>query len=69
MKCSHCNSPMQIVDRVTYDKSSVSFYRCTICEAEHVSSSMLTTGRLDDRASLMERFSPSLSQNQIVPVL
>ncbi len=47
MKCPHCNSLMNIYETATTDKSQVFFYRCTICIAEHVSSSMLTTAQLE----------------------
>jgi transposase-like protein len=47
MKCPHCNSLMNIYQKTTTDKSEVSFYRCTICISEHVSSSILTRAQQD----------------------
>jgi hypothetical protein len=46
MKCPHCSSHMQIYDKNTTRVSEVSFYRCSICVAEHVSSSMVTVDQL-----------------------
>lgn len=48
MKCPHCNSLMNIYQKTTTDKSEVSFFRCTICVSEHVSSSILTRAQQDD---------------------
>jgi len=38
MKCANCNSQMLITDETATAKSSVTFYRCSICIGEHVSS-------------------------------
>jgi len=38
---------MNIYQKTTTDKSEVSFYRCTICISEHVSSSILTPAQQD----------------------
>ena len=38
MKCPNCNSQMFITDETATAKSSVKFYRCSICVSEHVSS-------------------------------
>ncbi|MCP4076018.1 MAG: hypothetical protein GY744_07530 [Gammaproteobacteria bacterium] len=46
MKCPHCNSLMNIYETTKNDKSQVSFYRCSICVAQHVSSSIVTTGQI-----------------------
>ena len=37
MKCPNCNSQMFITDESATEKSSVTFYRCSICISEHVS--------------------------------
>lgn len=37
MKCPNCSSQMFITDESATDKSSVTFYRCSICISEHVS--------------------------------
>ena len=38
MKCPNCNSQMFITDETANNKSHVTFYRCSICVSEHVSS-------------------------------
>ncbi len=38
MKCPNCKSQMFVTDETATDKSSVTFYRCSICVSEHVSS-------------------------------
>jgi hypothetical protein len=38
MKCPNCNSQMFITDETANSKSQVTFYRCSICVSEHVSS-------------------------------
>ena len=38
MKCPNCKSQMFVTDETATAKSSVTFYRCSICVSEHVSS-------------------------------
>ena len=38
MKCPNCNSEMFITDESTSSRSHVTFYRCSLCVSEHVSS-------------------------------
>jgi DNA-directed RNA polymerase subunit RPC12/RpoP len=38
MKCPNCRSQMFITDETANEKSHVTFYRCSICVSEHVSS-------------------------------
>ena len=38
MKCSKCESQMFITDETTNSSSHVTFYRCSLCTSEHVSS-------------------------------
>ena len=38
MKCPNCNSQMFITDETSNSRSQVTFYRCSICVSEHVSS-------------------------------
>ena len=38
MKCQKCNSEMFVVDETTNSRSHVTFYRCSLCVSEHVSS-------------------------------
>lgn len=69
MKCPHCNSHMQIYDRNTTKISEVSFYRCSVCVAEYVSSSMVTTGQLEFMAPPPVRVSGNGSQNEFLNVI
>ena len=38
MKCPNCSSQMFITDETANSRSHVTFYRCSICVSEHVSS-------------------------------
>ena len=38
MKCPNCKSEMIVTDEAATAKSQVTFYRCSICISEHVSS-------------------------------
>ena len=38
MKCPNCKSQMFVTDETANAKSQVTFYRCSICVSEHVSS-------------------------------
>lgn len=38
MKCPNCKSQMFIIDETANARSQVTFYRCSICVSEHVSS-------------------------------
>ncbi len=38
MKCTHCRSQMFVADETVNDRSQVTFYRCSVCASEHVSS-------------------------------
>lgn len=69
MQCPQCKSLMDIYDQFANDKSEVSFYRCTICEAEHVSSTMLTAGQSEVHALPVFGLSGSQSQNGVIHVL
>ena len=42
MKCPHCQSHMDNYQTTHADRSQVSFYRCTLCDAEHVTSTVMT---------------------------
>ena len=48
MQCPHCRSLMNIYQKATTEKSEVSFYKCTVCVAEYVSSSILSRSQLDE---------------------
>ena len=38
MKCQNCQSAMLVTDEAVNDRSHVTFYRCTVCASEQVSS-------------------------------
>lgn len=38
MKCPNCSSQMFIADETVNARSQVTFYRCSLCVSEHVSS-------------------------------
>ena len=38
MKCPNCNSQMFITGETANARSQVTFYRCSVCVSEHVSS-------------------------------
>ena len=38
MKCPNCSSQMFITDETVNALSQVTFYRCSVCNSEHVSS-------------------------------
>ena len=63
MKCPHCNSHMENTDASSDNKVQVSFYRCTICEAEHVTSSVVPVYRLNPTSATASFFSGNASQN------
>ena len=38
MKCPNCQSQMFVTDETANSRSLVTFYRCSLCVSEHVSS-------------------------------
>lgn len=38
MKCPNCSSQMFVTDETLTSKSHVTFFRCSLCVSEHVSS-------------------------------
>ena len=38
MKCQNCHSAMFVTDETVNDRSQVTFYRCSVCTSEQVSS-------------------------------
>ncbi len=63
MKCPNCNSRMFVTDETATAKSSVTFYRCSICISEHVSSEPVlqaakheTTDYLDTQVTERKRY-------------
>jgi hypothetical protein len=63
MKCPHCNSHMDNYQSSSDEKIEVLFYRCTICEAQHVSSSKVSARRLISVLPSSPLFSGNTSQN------
>ncbi len=62
IKCPHCNSRMQIIQSQANDISQVSFYRCTVCVGEQVSSRMLTAYPINPSLETGHQFSGNRSQ-------
>jgi len=59
---------MNIYETATTEKSQVFFFRCTVCAAEHVSSSLLTTGQFSLLPTQQTGIYQPTSQN-IFPVM
>ena len=55
MKCQKCNSQMFVIDETVSERSQVTFYRCSLCVNEHVSSEPVAAVAATPVASL---FSP-----------
>ena len=51
MKCPNCSSQMFVADETVNSKSHVTFFRCSLCVSEHVSSE-----------PIIESHSPSTNQ-------
>ncbi len=56
MKCPQCNSTMDNYDSSKNSISQVLFYRCQICNAEHVSSHILTSHELEKSVNQVQLF-------------
>ncbi|MBT3722430.1 MAG: hypothetical protein HOM14_16855 [Gammaproteobacteria bacterium] len=69
MKCPHCNSLMNIYESTKNDKSQVSFYRCSICVAQHVSSSVVTTGQFYGFENQKHSISELTSHNRTIAMV
>lgn len=54
---------MENYDSSSNDKSQVSFFRCTVCDAEHVSSELLAVGQFEGLANTLLNVSRNTSQN------
>ncbi len=61
MKCQKCNSQMFVIDETVSDRSQVTFYRCSLCVNEHVSSEPVIANPAPQAASL---FSPTAADTQ-----
>lgn len=69
MRCPHCQSLMEIYDQQVSPISQVSFYRCTVCVAEHVSSSLNTVGHNVAHSSIHPPVSGFESHNSTLQIL
>ncbi len=56
MKCQKCNSQMFVIDETVSERSQVTFYRCSLCVNEHVSSEPVAAVASPQAASI---FTPS----------
>lgn len=63
MNCPQCHSHMHAYQTQSNEKSQVSFYRCTVCVAEHVSSSLITARQLGGLVPSTPDISANSSQN------
>ena len=69
MKCPNCNSFMFVADKTAEGKSLVTFFRCSTCVGEHVSSE-LTDGDRHHPSSRLEFFeSDSVKKNKYIQML
>jgi hypothetical protein len=61
MKCPNCSSSMFIADKTAQGRSLVTFFRCTTCIGEHVSSELINDDQ-DFPSSRLEFFETDLIQ-------
>lgn len=61
MKCPNCSSSMFVADKTAEGKSLVTFFRCTTCIGEHVSSE-LTSDDQHFPSSRLEFFESDFTQ-------
>ncbi len=67
MKCRHCHSTMHAYEKASTDRSEVYFYRCSICNAEYVSSNPLLQQSLNSHSRDFSAVSRQSSQNPFTP--
>ena len=48
MHCPRCRSQMFIAEETTNSRSHVTFYRCSLCVGEHVSSQPVEPGPVEE---------------------
>ncbi len=53
MKCQKCNSQMFVIDETVSERSQVTFYRCSLCVNEHVSSEPVVAQPAPQAASFL----------------
>ena len=68
MKCPQCNSIMENYDSSKNSISQVLFYRCHICNAEHVSSHMLTHQVLDKSVNQVQLFNINGLREEVLSI-
>ncbi len=61
MRCPHCLSLMENYRNDATERSRVRFYRCTLCQKEHVSSETLTVHRFAGNSQGARNVSPTPS--------
>ncbi len=52
MKCPNCKSQMFVTDETANARSQVTFYRCSICVSEHVSSGPVFEAAGNERSEI-----------------
>ena len=48
MKCQNCRSQMFVTDETANSRSHVTFFRCSVCVSEHVSSEPIREDENDE---------------------
>ncbi len=66
MKCPNCSSAMFVADENTNARSHVTFYRCTLCVSEHVSSEPVVETSGYDLLEFSD--SPAMEQKRLLMV-
>ena len=65
MKCQKCNSQMFVIDETVSERSQVTFYRCSLCVNEHVSSEPVVASSTPQATGLFS--SPAIDTQQPLP--
>ena len=55
MKCPNCSSQMFVTDETVNSRSHVTFYRCSLCVSEHVSSEPVVEAASFDNGESFDR--------------
>ena len=55
MKCPHCQSHMYVLEQSQTELSHVTFYRCTVCVGEHVTSQLILDNQPDNNQPLTQQ--------------
>jgi hypothetical protein len=62
MKCPHCRSHMDNYQTTQDNRSQVCFYRCMVCDSEHVTASVVTSSQLPTSSTMLSAYSGNTSQ-------